>query len=117
MSLYSTAVKKPITTLMIFAGVVVMGIYSLLYVPVDLFPELEPPIVSVFTFYQGANATEIEQNITKRLEDRLNTLSNLKTVTSHSKDNVSLIMLEFEWGTNLDEAANSIRDAINMVER
>jgi len=117
MSLYSTAVKKPITTLMVFVGVVVMGIYSMLYVPVDLFPELEPPIVSVFTFYQGANATEIEQNITKRLEDRLNTISNLKTVTSRSKDNVSLIMLEFEWGTNLDEAANSIRDAISMVER
>jgi hydrophobe/amphiphile efflux-1 (HAE1) family protein len=117
MSLYSTAVKKPITTLMVFIGVVVMGIYSLLYVPVDLFPELEPPIVSVFTFYQGANATEIEQNITKRLEDRLNTLSNLKTVSSRSKDNVSLIMLEFEWGTNLDESANSIRDAISMVER
>ncbi|MEE4259910.1 MAG: efflux RND transporter permease subunit [Bacteroidales bacterium] len=117
MSLYSTAVKKPITTLMVFVGVVVMGIYSMLYVPIDLFPELEPPIVSVFTFYQGANATEIEQNITKRLEDRLNTISNLKTVISRSKDNVSLIMLEFEWGTNLDEAANSIRDAISMVER
>jgi hydrophobe/amphiphile efflux-1 (HAE1) family protein len=102
---------------MVFVGVVVMGIYSMLYVPIDLFPELEPPIVSVFTFYQGANATEIEQNITKRLEDRLNTISNLKTVISRSKDNVSLIMLEFEWGTNLDEAANSIRDAISMVER
>jgi len=117
MSLYSSAVKKPITTLMVFMGVVVMGIYSMLYVPIDLFPEFEPPIVSVFTFYQGANASEIEQNITKRLEDRLNTLSNLESISSQSKDNVSLIMCQFEWGTNLDEATNSIRDAISLVER
>lgn len=117
MSLYSTAVKKPITTLMIFIGVIVMGIYSMMYVPVDLFPEIEPPIISVFTFYPGANASEIEQNITKRLEDRLNTLNNLDKLMSQSNDNVSLIMCQFEWGTNLDEATNSIRDAISIVER
>ncbi|MBU0765492.1 MAG: efflux RND transporter permease subunit, partial [Bacteroidetes bacterium] len=117
MSLYSSAVKKPISTLMIFIGVVVMGIYSMMYVPIDLMPEIEPPIVSVFTFYQGANASEIEETITKRLEDALNTLSHLKTMSSQSKDNVSLIILEFEWGTDLSDAANSIRDAIGMVER
>ena len=117
MSIYSSAVKKPITTMMVFIGIVVMGVYSLMYVPIDLFPEIEPPIISVFTFYQGANASEIEQNITKRLEDRMNSLSNLKKITSQSKDNVSLVMLEFEWGTNLDEATNSIRDNIGMIER
>ena len=117
MSLYSTAVKKPITTLMIFAGVVVMGIYSIFYVPIDLMPEIDPPIVTVFTFYQGANASEIEENITKRLEGRFNTLSNLKKIISNSKDNISFILLEFEWGTDLDEATNSIRDAISMAER
>ena len=94
-----------------------MGVYSLMYVPIDLFPEIEPPMISVFTYYQGANASEIEQNITKRLEDRMNSLSNLKKITSQSKDNVSLVMLEFEWGTNLDETTNSIRDNIGMIER
>ncbi len=117
MSLYSTAVKKPVTTLMVFAGIIVLGIYSMLYVPVDIFPDMEPPVISVFTFYQGANASEIEQNITRRLEDRLNTLSNLKKIRSQSKDNVSLVLLEFEWGTNLDEATNNIRDAIGMLDR
>jgi HAE1 family hydrophobic/amphiphilic exporter-1 len=117
MSLYSSAVKKPVTTLMIFIGIIVFGIYSLVYIPIDFFPEMEPPIITVFTFYSGASAADIEENITTRLENSFSTLTNLKKITSTSKDNLSLILLEFEWGKNLDEATNEIRDALNRVER
>jgi hydrophobe/amphiphile efflux-1 (HAE1) family protein len=117
MSLYSSAVKKPVTTLMIFIGIVVFGIYSFVYVPIDFFPEMEPPIITVFTFYSGASAADIEENITTRLENSFSTLTNLKKITSTSKDNLSLILLEFEWGKNLDEATNEIRDALNRVAR
>jgi HAE1 family hydrophobic/amphiphilic exporter-1 len=117
MSLYSSAVKKPVTTLMIFIGIIVFGIYSFVYVPIDFFPEMEPPIITVFTFYSGASAADIEENITTRLENSFSTLTNLKKITSSSKDNLSLILLEFEWGKNLDEATNEIRDALNRVER
>lgn len=117
MSLYSTAVKKPVTTLMIFIGILVLGVYSLLYIPVDFFPEFDPPVVSVFTFYEGANASDIEENVTKRLENSFSTLSNLKEITSNSKDNISVIILEFEWGSNLDEATNEIRDALSRSVR
>lgn len=98
MSLYSASVKKPITTLVVFIGVIILGIYSFFYLPVDFFPKLEPPIITVFTFYQGANASDIEENITKRLEDNFSTLTNLKKITSTSKENTSVLMLEFEWG-------------------
>lgn len=115
MSIFKTSVNKPITTLMIFAGVMVMGLYSLIYIPVDLFPEMEPPYISVLTTYPGANASDIESNITRPLEDRLNSVDKLKQITSVSTDNLSVVSLEFEWGTNLNEATNDIRDVIDMV--
>lgn len=117
MSIYSTAVKKPISTIMIFIGVIIFGIYSYLQLPVDYFPKMDPPIISVFTFYQGANAEDVEQNITRKLEDGFGSLTNLKKISSSSKDNTSVITLEFEWGANLDEATNEIRNAVGMAER
>jgi len=78
---------------------------------------MDPPIISVFTFYPGANAEDVEQNITKKLEDGLGSISDLKEITSSSKDNISVITLEFEWGANLDEATNEIRDAIGLAEK
>ncbi len=117
MSIYSTAVKRPVTTLMVFMAVVVFGVFSLTNIPIDLYPELDPPIVTVFTTYSGANAADIETNITKPLEDNLSTISNLEEISSESYDNISLVTLEFKWESNLDEATNDIRDAISRIER
>jgi hydrophobe/amphiphile efflux-1 (HAE1) family protein len=117
MSLYSTAVRKPVSTILIFIGVIVFGLFSLNRLSIDLYPEIDPPIISVFTTYPGANAADIETNITRLLEDNLNTVSDLKKLTSSSRENISLIILEFEWGTNLDEATNDVRDAISRIER
>lgn len=115
MSIYKQAVNKPITTLMIFAAVIVMGIYALTRIPVDLYPEINPPFISVLTTYPGANALDVETNITKPLEDALNAVDKLKEVTSVSSDNISVITLEFSWNTNLDEATSDIRDVIDRV--
>lgn len=101
---------------MIYIGIIVLGLYSYIKLPIDFFPELESPVISVVTFYNGANAADIEENITRRLEDNFSTLSNLEQITSTSKDNVSLIALEFEWGKDLDEASNEIRDALSRAE-
>lgn len=117
MSLYSTAVKKPISTIMITIGVVILGIFSYLQLPVDFFPKMDPPIITVFTFYPGANAADVEENITRKLEDEFGSISNLKKLTSKSKDNLSSITLEFEWGSNLDEATNEVRNAVGLAER
>ena len=117
MSLYSTAVKKPVSTIMIFIGVVIFGIYSYMQLPVDFFPKIDPPYITVFTYYNGANAADVEQNISRRLEDQFGSLSDLKKVTSVSKDNTSVVTLEYQWGANLDEATNEVRDAVGMAER
>lgn len=117
MSLYSSSVKNPITTFMIFIGVMVLGLFSLYQLAVDLMPEMDIPTISVITYYPGASAEDIEVNVTKPLENQLNALQNLKKVTSQSKDNISFISVEFEYGTNMDEASNNIRDALSLVEK
>jgi HAE1 family hydrophobic/amphiphilic exporter-1 len=115
MSIYKSAINRPITTFMIFTAVIVVGIYALIKMPVDLYPEIDPPYISVMTTYPGASALDIETNITKILEDALNTVDNVKEVTSTSTDNLSVITLKFNWGSNLDEATNQMRDVIDRV--
>jgi HAE1 family hydrophobic/amphiphilic exporter-1 len=117
MSIYSTSVKRPVTTILIFVALMVMGIYSLLQLPVDLYPEIELPYVVVYTTYPGASASDIETNVTKPLENSLNSVSNLKEITSTSSDNNSVIFMNFEYGSNLDEASNDVRSVLGMVER
>jgi len=115
MSIYKSAVTKPITTFMVFTAVIVLGIYSLVQIPVDLYPELEPPYISIMTTYPGANAADIETNITKPIEDAMNSVDKLKEVTSISYDNLSMVTLEFEWEANLDEVMNDVRSVIDAV--
>ena len=115
MKIYETSVKKPISTALIFVAVIVFGLFSLNNLAIDQLPEMDLPAISVITTYPGANAEDIETNITRRIEDGLNTVSNLKEITSKSSDGVSLVSLEFEWGSNLDEASNDIRDALGRL--
>jgi HAE1 family hydrophobic/amphiphilic exporter-1 len=117
MSIYSASVKRPVTTILVFVALMVMGLYSLVQLPVDLYPEMELPYVVVYTTYPGASASDIESNVTKPLENSLNSVSNLKEITSTSSDATSVIFMNFEYGTNLDEASNDIRSALSMVER
>jgi hydrophobic/amphiphilic exporter-1 (mainly G- bacteria), HAE1 family len=116
MSIYGSAVKRPITTIMIFVALLVMGIYSLNKLPIDFYPDIDFPAISVITTYSGASAADIETNVTRTIEDGLNSVGNLKNITSTSRDNMSIVVCEFEWGTNLDEASNEMRDAISFVE-
>jgi len=116
MSIYKTAIDKPVTTLLIFVAVIVIGLFSLLRLPIDQFPEIEPPFISVMTTYPGASANEIETNVTRLLENSLNSVDGLKELNSSSRDNMSMVFLEFEWGTNLDEAINDVRSYIDMTK-
>ena len=116
MSIYKSAIEKPVTTALIFVAVIVIGIYSLSKLPIDQFPEMEPPYITVMTTYAGASASEIETNVTKIIENALTSVDGLKELTSSSRDNMSVVSLELEWGTDRDEASNDIRSYIDMIK-
>ncbi len=115
MAIYKTAINKPITTGLVFVAVIVLGLFSLSRLPIDQMPEMDPPYVTVMTTYAGANASDIETNITKIIENSLNSVDGLKNITSTSKDNISVVTLEFEWGENIDEALNDIRSYVDLL--
>lgn len=116
MSIYQSAVKKPITTALIFIAVMLFGIFSFTRLSVDLFPEIETNAIMVLTAYPGASASDIENNVTKPLENTLNSVSDLKHITSKSRENISIITLEFEYGIDIDVATNDVRDKLDMVK-
>lgn len=115
MSLYEGAVKKPIMTSLAFLAVVIFGLFSLSRLPVDLYPDIDTNTIMVMTAYQGASASDIENNVTRPLENTLNSVSNLKHITSKSSENMSLITLEFEFGYDIDVLTNDVRDKLDMI--
>lgn len=116
MSIFKTSINKPVTTVLIFVAVIILGLYSLVLLPVDQYPEIEPPYISVMTSYPGANASEVETNVSRLLENTLNSVDGLKEITSSSQDNMSMVVLELEWGTNMDEVINDVRSYIDMAK-
>ena len=116
MSIYKSAIEKPVTTALIFVAVIVIGVFSLSRLPIDQFPEMDPPYITVMTTYPGASASEIETNVTKLIENSLTSVDGLKELTSSSRDNMSVVSLELEWGTDRDEASNDVRSFIDMVK-
>ncbi len=116
MAIYKSAIQKPVTTALIFVAVIVIGLYSFSQLPIDQFPEMDPPYVTVMTTYPGASASEMETNVTKVLENALNSVDHLKHLTSQSKDNISMVTMELEWGEDIDEAVNDIRSFVDMTK-
>ena len=100
MSLYGTAVRKPVSTALVFVAIVIFGLFSLSRLSVDLLPEIETNTIMVMTAYPGASASDIEMNVSKPLENVLNSVSDLKHITSQSRENISIVTLEFNYGVN-----------------
>ena len=115
MSLYEGAVKRPIMTSLCFVAVAIFGIFSLLKLPVDLLPDIETNTIMVMTSYQGASASDVENNLSRPLENTLNSVEHLKHITSKSSEGVSVITLEFEFGYDIDVLTNDVRDKLDMV--
>ena len=115
MSIYRSAVNKPVTTFLIYLAFAILGIFALTRLPIDFFPDIESNQLMVFSSYPGASAEDVENNLTKTLENTLNSVSDLKNLTSQSRENLSMIALEFEYGTDIDDAANDVRDKLDMI--
>ena len=117
MKLPEFSVNKRVSTSMIVMILVVMGIFAFTRLGVDFFPDLEFPTVSVVTNYRGASSEDIEKTITKPIEQVVSSINRVKKVTSSTSEGTSVIQVEFEWGTNLDFAAQDIRDQIGLYRQ
>jgi multidrug efflux pump subunit AcrB len=99
---------------MVFAAIALLGAVTFFKLNLDMLPDIEPPAVSVIIPYPGASAMDVESEVTKYLEDKLSTTPNLDKLESKSKDNISIVNCIFDWGTDLDEAVNDIREKIDL---
>lgn len=107
--------KRPVTVILIFVAVTIIGLFSLQKLPIDLYPDIDTNTILVMTSYQGASAQDIEQNLSRPLENTLNSVEHLKHITSNSRENISIITLEFEYGYDIDALTNNVRDKLDMI--
>lgn len=117
MDITKLPVNRPITILIFFALIVGFGFYTSLNLTIDLYPEINPPILFIFTTYSGAGPEQVEELVTRPLESALSNVSNVEKIISTSSKNMSQIRLQFSWGRNMDEATNEVRDKIEYVKQ
>ncbi len=115
MSIYRKAVNKPVTTTLVFIALAFFGLFSLANISIDRFPKFDANFIMVMSSYPGASAEDIETNLSKPLENALNGVSDLKNLTSKSKENIAMVALEFKEGVDIDVATNDVRDKLDLV--
>jgi len=117
MNLSNLAVRRPITTSMFFLALLIFGSISLLRLPIDILPDITYPAITVNTKYEGAGPQEVERLITERIEKTVSTIDNVKDVRSTSGEDGSSVTVDFNWGTDLAEAASDIREKLDRLRR
>ncbi|THB63326.1 MAG: efflux RND transporter permease subunit, partial [Spirochaetaceae bacterium] len=113
--LIKSVVQRPTTYFVIFALLILFGLYTCSGVAVDLFPEINPPVLVISTDYEGVGPQEVERAITRPLESILSNVSNIKSITSTTQQGNSQIILEFTWGSDMSEGSNEVRDRLDMA--
>ena len=114
--MYKIAINRPITTLMYVLTLVVFGLISFKNMPSALYPNIDFPIVTVKTFYPGAEPSTIESQVTDKIEEALSQIGGVDSITSTSADGVSIIIVKFFLKRNINEATNDVRDKVSAVE-
>ena len=116
MNLPALSIRRPVAVVMVFLLVVVLGVVSLGRLKLDLMPKMNIPVAAVITTYEGAGPFEVENMITRPLEATLATVSNITGISSQSSGGTSWVMLEFDWGVNMDFALLEVRERIDMIK-
>ncbi|HSH92613.1 MAG TPA: efflux RND transporter permease subunit, partial [Roseimicrobium sp.] len=115
MLLPEISIKRPVLTTMMSLGLLLFGVISLTRLPVRELPDIDPPIVSVTTIYPGASAGVVETEVTERLEEEINNIEGIKTLSSQSREEVSNITIEFDLSRDIEAAAQDVRDRVSRV--
>ncbi len=117
MSLSSISIQRPVLAIVMSIVIVLFGLVSFNYLGIREYPSVEPPVITVSTSYTGANADIIESQITEPIEDLVNGIDGIKTLTSVSRDGRSTVTVEFDLGADLERAANDVRDRVSRSLR
>lgn len=115
MKIVNISVDRPVTILMIILIIIVLGVISVTRLPREMMPDITYPVVTVVTRYSGVSPEDIENMVTKPIEESVSTVNNVKEVSSVSSEGLSMVNVEFEWGTNIDFAAQDIRDNLDFI--
>lgn len=115
MNLSDLALKRQVTTFMVFIAIVMIGVFSLSKLSIDLLPDIEFPTLTVSTSYPGASPKEVENLVTEPMERAVSTIQNIEEVTSTSSEGSSSVRVSFVWGTDISEAANDLRERVARV--
>lgn len=116
MKISSFSISRPLATMMVIIGMIFLGLVSLRGLPIDLFPELDFPLVTVNVAYPGAAPGEVENLVTKPIEEELGTVPDVEKITSYSREGLSTVLVEFEWGTDLDIKAIDVREKVDRIK-
>ena len=115
--LSGVAIRRPVFTAMVMFGLVVLGFFSFRRLPIDQFPDVDLPVVTVQTIYPGASPESIEREVTKRMEEAFNPVNGVKRITSVTLEGVSQVIVEFDLGVSVDQGAQDLRDKIEAIRR
>jgi len=115
MKISEISIKRPVFASVMSLAIILFGAISFTRLPVREYPDIDPPIVSISTFYRGASPSVVETEITDVLEEQLSTLEGVKTITSSSREQGSGITIEFELGRDVDQSANDVRDRVSRI--
>jgi HAE1 family hydrophobic/amphiphilic exporter-1 len=110
------SIKRPATIIILMAAIVIIGLMNLAKLPTDLLPEMDLPYAAVITSYTGAGPEEVEDQVTKPIENVVGTVANIDQIVSTSSANSSMVLIAFNFGTNMDAAMANIRDKVSMAE-
>src|SRR5512132_1952880 len=108
MFLSRASIKRPVLASMMNLALILFGLIGLSRLPVRELPNIDPPIVSVTTVYPGANAQVVETEVTEKLEEQINSIEGIKTLSSQSREQVSEITIEFSLSRNIDVASQDV---------
>lgn len=115
MKISELSVNRPVTTVVIFLAIIVLGVYSLGKLAIDLIPDISYPMIAVFSNYPGVGPEEVEENLTKVIENAAASASNVKKITSTSREGQTVIRVEYEWGTDMGDAAAELREKLDLI--
>ncbi|MCA8962769.1 MAG: efflux RND transporter permease subunit, partial [Planctomycetes bacterium] len=115
MKLSEISIQRPVFATVMSIVIILFGVIGLTRLPVREYPDIDPPIVSVTTFYRGASPSVVETEITDVLEEQFATIEGIKTMTSSSREQGSVITIEFELKRDVEEAANDVRDRVSRM--